>query len=136
MSEMERNTIIQRLSNGKEKRFNDKERVCGRIPYGYKKENGLTTVDAEESKIVDYIFKKYLSLTKKSLTPIKRMRRLRTLLVRNGYSYRGKEFTTHNINYILGIVSILAKWNMEIRFVSIITKQLFLKDYSIWWIIN
>ena len=64
-------------------------------------ENGLTTVDAEESKIVDYIFKKYLSLTKRGLTPIKRMRRLRTLLVRNGYSYRGKEFTTHNINYIL-----------------------------------
>ena len=101
MSEMERDTIVQRLSNGKEKRFNDKERVCGRIPYGYKKENGLTTVDAEESKIVDYIFKKYLTLTKRGLTPIKRMRRLRTLLVRNGYSYRGKEFTTHNINYIL-----------------------------------
>ena len=109
MSEMERDTIVQRLSNGKEKRFNNKERVCGRIPYGYKKKNRLTTVDAEESKIVDYIFKKYLSLTKRGLTPIKRMRRLRTLLVRNGYSYRGKEFTTHNINYILGIVSILAK---------------------------
>ncbi len=46
MSEMERDTIVQRLSNGKEKRFNDKERVCGRIPYGCKKENGLTTVDA------------------------------------------------------------------------------------------
>ena len=47
------------------------------------------------------IFIKYLSLTKRGLTPIKRMRRLRTLLVRNGYSYRGKKFTTHNINYIL-----------------------------------
>ena len=101
MSEMERDTIVQRLANGKEKRFNDKERVCGRIPYGYKKKNGLITVDVKESKIVDYIFKKYLSLTQKGLTPIKRMRRLRTLLVRNGYSYRGKEFTTHNINYIL-----------------------------------
>ena len=101
MSEMERNTIIQRLSNGKEKRFNDKERVCGRIPYGYKNENGLTTVYAEESKIVDYIFKKYLSLNKRGYTPIKRMRRLITLLVRNGYSYRGKESTTQNISYIL-----------------------------------
>jgi len=47
------------------------------------------------------IFIKYLSLTKKGLTPIKRMRRLRNLLVRNGYSCRGKEFTTLNINYIL-----------------------------------
>ena len=101
MLEMGRDTIVQRLSYGKEKRFNDKERVCGRIPCGYKKENGLTTVDAKESKIVDYIFKKYISLTKRCLTPIKRMRRLRTLLVRNCYSYRGKEFTTHNINYIL-----------------------------------
>ena len=63
--------------------------------------HGLTAIDKEESKIVDYIFKKYLSLTKRGLAPIKRMKRLRILLVRNGYSYRGKEFTTHNINYIL-----------------------------------
>ena len=41
MSEMERDTIVQRLSNGKEKRFNDKEKVCGRIPYGYKKKMDL-----------------------------------------------------------------------------------------------
>ena len=65
MLEMERDTIVQRLSNGKKKRFNDKERVCSRMPYGYKKGNGLTSVDAEESKIVNYIFKKYLSLTKR-----------------------------------------------------------------------
>ena len=101
MSQMGRDTIVQRFSYGKEKRFNDKERVCGRIPHVYKKENGLTTVDKEESKIVNYIFKKYLSLTKKGLTSIKRIKSLRTLLNRNGYSYRGKEFTTHNINYIL-----------------------------------
>ena len=41
MSEMEKDTIVQRLANGKEKRFNDKERVCGRIPYGYKKKTDL-----------------------------------------------------------------------------------------------
>tara|TARA_B100000676_G_C17489175_1_gene537376 strand:- start:137 stop:562 length:426 start_codon:yes stop_codon:yes gene_type:complete len=64
MSEMERDTIVQRLSYRKEKRFNDKERVCGKISYEHKKKNGLTTIDKEESKIVDYIFKKNLSLTK------------------------------------------------------------------------
>ena len=101
MSEMERDTIVQRLSNGKEKRFNDNERVCGRIPYGYKKDNGLTVPNEEESKIVNYIFKKYLSLKKRGLTPIKRMKKLRELLDRNGYTYRGNRFTTHNINYIL-----------------------------------
>ena len=86
MLQMERDTIVQRLSYGKEKRFNYKKRVCGRIPHVYKKENGLTTVDKEESKIVNYIYKKYLSRTKKGLTSIKRMKSLKTLLNRNGYS--------------------------------------------------
>ena len=101
MSEMERDTIVSRLSFGKEKKFNDRERVCGRIPFGYRKENGITKVDEEESKIVGYIYKKYISLTKRGLTPIRRMKKLRELLNKNGYLYRGNEFTTHNINYIL-----------------------------------
>ena len=83
MSEMERDTIVQRLSNGKEERFNDNERVWGRIPYGYKKENGLT--------------------------PIKRMRRLRTRPVRNGYSYRGKSSPPITFITYSEIVSILVK---------------------------
>ena len=39
LSEVERDTIVPRLSNGKEKRFNDKEIVCSRIHYGYRREN-------------------------------------------------------------------------------------------------
>ena len=101
MSEMERDTIVQRLNNGKEKSFIDKKRVSGRIPYGYVKDNGVIIPDPTETKIVQYIFKKYLSLKKRGLTPIKRMKQLRKLLNKNGYKYRGKEFSTSTINYIL-----------------------------------
>ena len=66
-----------------------------------KKKNGNITPNVEEAKVVQYIYKKYLSLKKRGLTPIKRMKKLRQLLEMNGYKYRGKVFTTHNINYIL-----------------------------------
>ena len=101
MSEMERDTIVQRMNFGKEKKFEDKEKVCGRIPFGYHKKNGIIHPNIEESKIVKYIYKKYLSLTKRGLTPIKRMKKLKELLENNGYNYRGVKFSTHNIHYIL-----------------------------------
>jgi len=101
MSEMERDTIVMRLNNGKTKRFNDNKKVCGRIPYGYCKDDGIITPNPTETKVVQYIFKKYLSLKKRGLTPIKKMVQLKKLLKQNGYSYRGKEFSSSNINYIL-----------------------------------
>jgi len=101
MSEMERDTIVQRLNNGKDKTFNDKKKVSGRIPYGYHKDGGIVSPNPDETKVVQYIFKKYLSLTKRGFTPIKRMVQLKKLLKQNGYSYRGKEFSSSNINYIL-----------------------------------
>ena len=40
MSEMEKDTIVQRLNNGKIEKFQDFKKVNGRICYGYKKHNG------------------------------------------------------------------------------------------------
>ena len=62
MSEMEKDTIVQRLNNGKIEKFQDSKKVNGRICYGYKKYNGEIVIDEEESKIVKYIFKKYNQL--------------------------------------------------------------------------
>jgi site-specific DNA recombinase len=101
VSDLERTTIENRCLNGKKEGFLNKEKVCGRIPFGYEKKNGNITPNVEEAKVVQYIYKKYLSLKKRGLTPIKRMKKLRQLLEMNGYKYRGKVFTTHNINYIL-----------------------------------
>ena len=101
VSDLERTTIENRCLSGKEEGFLNKEKVCGRIPYGYEKRNGIISPNSDETKIVQYIYKKYLSLKKRGLTPIKRMKKLRQLLEMNGYKYRGKVFSTHNINYIL-----------------------------------
>ena len=101
VSDLERTTIETRCLSGKTEGFQNKKKVCGRIPYGYEKRNGIISPNSEETKIVQYIYKKYLSLKKRGLTPIKRMKKLRQLLEMNGYKYRGKVFTTHNINYIL-----------------------------------
>ena len=101
VSSLERDTIENRCLVGKSNSFLSKKKVCGRIPYGYEKLNGIISPNYDETKIVQYIFKKYLSLKKRGLSPIKRMVQLRKLLKRNGYLYRGKEFTSHNINYIL-----------------------------------
>ena len=101
VSDLERTTIENRCLSGKREGFLNKEKVCGRIPYGYEKRNGIISPNSDETKIVQYIYKKYLSLKKRGLTPIKRMKKLRQLLEMNGYKYRGKVFSTHNINYIL-----------------------------------
>ena len=101
VSDLERTTIENRCLSGKSEGFQNKKKVCGRIPFGYEKRNGIISPNSEETKIVQYIYKKYLSLKKRGLTPIKRMKKLRQLLEMNGYKYRGKVFTTHNINYIL-----------------------------------
>lgn len=101
VSDLERSTIENRCLNGKSNSFKNKKKVCGRIPYGYEKKNGIISPNSDETKIVQYIYKKYLSLKKRGLTPIKRMKRLRSLLDKRGYKYRGKDFTSHNINYIL-----------------------------------
>lgn len=101
MSEMEKDTIVQRLNNGKIEKFQDSKKVNGRICYGYKKHNGEIVIDEEESKIVKYIFKKYNQLKNRGLSKIKRMKQLKKLLEMNGFRYRGKEFDSQNINYIL-----------------------------------
>ena len=101
MSEMERDTIVQRLTGGKIEKFNENKKVCGRICYGYRKHDDQIVIDEEESKIVRYIFKKYSSLKKRGLSKIKRMKQLKKLLKMNDYKYRGREFTSGNIRYIL-----------------------------------
>ena len=101
MSEMERDTIVQRMTMGKERKFNENKRVSGRISYGYKKVDDDIVKDSEESKIVQYIYKRYLDLSRRGYSKTKVMRKLRISLSSKGYLYKGKEFTSHTLRYIL-----------------------------------
>jgi len=130
MSEMEKDTIVQRLRNGKIEKFQDFKKVNGRICYGYKKHNREIVINEEESKIVKYIFKKYNQLKSRGLTKIKRMKQLKKLLEMNGYKYRGKEFDCQNIKYIMnnkfyvGEMTFGEQMNFH-NYGSIVSKRLF-----------
>ena len=91
LSELERDTIVDRLMNGKRKKFNESQRHSGRISFGYSKRENQLIVNESESKIVRYIFKKHSELLKRDLTKTKRTQHLLKLLKRhyNAYSHMG-----------------------------------------------
>jgi len=130
MSEMEKDTIVQRLNNGKIEKFQEFKKVSGRICYGYKKQNDEIVIDEEESQIVKYIFKKYNQLKSRGLTKIKRMKQLKKLLELRGFKYRGKSFESQNINYILNNKFYLGEMSFGDRmnyhnYGSLVSKRLF-----------
>ena len=130
LNEMERDTIVDRMNTGKLRKFENHERVSGTISYGYKKsENGLI-VDKEESKIIHYIYKRYLELRKRDLSKTKTMRELRKSLKKRNYKYKDREFTSPTINYILsnsfyiGVMTHGEKTNKH-KYDTIISSRLF-----------
>ena len=48
LSELERDTIVDRLKSGKRKNFLNQKRSCGRISFGYKKVDDTLVVDENE----------------------------------------------------------------------------------------
>jgi site-specific DNA recombinase len=101
LSELERDTIVDRLKSGKRKNFLNQKRSCGRISFGYKKVDDTLVVDENESKIVRYIFKKYSEYLKQDMTKTKRTQRLLKLLKKNNFKYRNREFKSYHIHQIL-----------------------------------
>ncbi len=103
IAEHERDMIKSRLADGRQKRFNDGYLPHGRTSFGYKKNhNGDLVVDADESRVIQYIYKRYLTLSKmKHLTKTKRTQKLLHSLKTKGYTFRGKSFSWWNIKQIL-----------------------------------
>ena len=130
LNEMERDTIVDRMNTGKLRKFENHERVSGTISYGYKKSENSLIVDKEESKIIHYIYKRYLELRKRGLTKTKSMRELRKSLKKRNYKYRDREFTSPTINYILsnsfytGVMTHGNKTNKH-KYDTIISSRLF-----------
>ncbi len=95
MSQMEKQTITQRLQKGKEYRFkNEGKRVCSKLPFGYRKDNNEVVLDGEKSEIVKLIFKlsnRYIDLPKSD----------RTKKIIKSLSKRGYSITRHQLRYYL-----------------------------------
>ena len=101
LSELERNTIVERLKIGRMNNFKNKKRHSGRVCFGYEKsENGLV-VNENESKIVKYIFKKWSEINKLDITKTKKTQKLLKLLKSRNYDYRGENFKSYHLSQIL-----------------------------------
>jgi len=56
-AELDRDTVVMRLREGRINNAKNGERGSGPVPYGYKKVGDVLIIDAEESKWVDKIFR-------------------------------------------------------------------------------
>ena len=100
MSEMERNTIVQRLHTGKLQKFRMGHRCCGKIPYGYKKgENSSLVIDEKQSQIVKYIYRKWRDYS--HLSSNMRTRRIRKNLRKRGFAFHGQPFQPYHLKQIV-----------------------------------
>jgi site-specific DNA recombinase len=101
MSEMEKNTITQRLQNGKKHRFlNEGKMICSNPPFGYKRQNGTIVIVESESKIVKYIFQLWNRFSDKPIHL--RIRRINKILNDQQYRFgKGVSFKSHHIRRII-----------------------------------
>ena len=99
----EKELINERMKSGKITKLQKGERAFGgRLPYGYKKENGEIVLDETDGEAVKYIYKTINRLNKKGYTKIKRTNRMLALLKKNGYRYNGEDFKAYHLRVILG----------------------------------
>lgn len=101
LSELERNTIVERLKTGRMNNFKNQKRHSGRICYGYKKSDKGLVVDERESKIVKYIFKKFSEINKLDISKTKKTQKLLKSLRLKNYDYRGENFKSYQVSVIL-----------------------------------
>ena len=100
----EKEIIRERMISGRITKVKNGERGFGsKIPFGYcKNTDGDIVLDEDNSKVVQYIFRKMNSLLKNpKLTKGKRTRRLLKLLNNRKFTYDGKPFTRWNIRDII-----------------------------------
>jgi len=128
----ERRQIKVRCSFGREMRWQDNKLPYSSLPYGYlRTKKGDIVKDTEIEPIIQFIFNKFNSLSKKKhLTKTKRTQRLLKLLKQKGYQYKGKDFKNWNIKQILThpLYMGMIKWKDEIKksdYPTMVSKRLF-----------
>ena len=102
-SEFEKDTICDRLKDGKIKTFNNGFHTGGRVCFGYMKNSkGKIVENIEESKVIKYIFKKYIQKVDKGYSKTKLTQIILNSCRRMGFKYRdGKEIKSYHIKYFL-----------------------------------
>ena len=124
--------IKSRLEDGRVKTFSDGYKPYGKTPYGYRKNHkGELVVDKNESIIINYIYKRYHTLSKmRHLTKTKRTQKLLRSLKLKGFTFRGNEFNWWNVKQILSnpFYSGIMKWRGETtkhNYDTIVSKTLY-----------
>ena len=103
----------------------------GNLSFGYRKNNkGEIVIDKTDSMIVQFIYKKWNELSKRHLTKTKKTQILLTLLKKQGYKFRDKEFKRHNLRDILsnGLYCGIIKWKERTNtsiYPTIVSKRLY-----------
>ena len=131
ISAYEKSIIAERMLSGKITKLHKGERAFGgRLPYGYKRNNGDIVLDEVEGKTVKYIYKTVNRLNKKGYTKIKRTNRMLALLKKNGYKYKGEDIKAYHLRVILGNEFYIGEMNYGAETINhihptIISKRLF-----------
>ncbi len=100
LSQFEKDTIVQRLRKGKEKRFSDGLRTCGNIPFGYEYDGDQLVLIDDHKRTLLFIFRRWLQLA--DLTKAKRMLTVLDELHRKNYLWKdGSPFTNQRVKYLL-----------------------------------
>jgi len=117
IAEHEREVIKSRLESGRERQFLEGNKPYGKTPFGYRKNrDGLIVLDENEGRVVQYIYKRYHTLSKMNhLTKTKRTQKLLHSLKVKGYLFRGKEFQWWNLKQILSNPFYTGKMNWKGR---------------------
>jgi len=103
ISAFEKKVIAERMLSGKMiKVRNGKRAIGGRLPFGYEKRDGEIVLNETDAKTVQFIYKTINGYNKKNYTTTKRTQRMLSLLKKNGFTYRGKEFKNFHLKSILG----------------------------------
>lgn len=130
IAQEERRQIKNRCNMGRNMLWKNNQIPYPSIPFGYTRKNNSLYLN-EDSKIVEYIFRKFNLLCKmKHLTKTQRTKRLLKLLKRNGFTFNGKDFRWWNIRDILSqtLYSGIITWKGETKtstYPTIISKRLF-----------
>lgn len=130
IAQEERRVIKNRCNSGREMLWKNNKIPYPRVPFGYTRKKDMVSL-TKDSKVVEYIFKKYNTLTKiKDMTKRQRTDKLMKLLKRNGYTFRGNKFRWWNIKSILSnsLYCGEMKWKDETKqgdYPTIVSKRLF-----------
>ena len=131
ISSYEKSIIAERCLSGKIVKLKAGKRAFGgRLPFGYKKEGKDIVLDEVDGQAVKFIYKTMNRFNNKPYSKTKKTQKMLSLLKKNGYNYKGKDFQYYHLKSILGNEFYIGELNYGSNAVNhlhptIISKRLF-----------